>query len=89
MLPPRRKMGPASVVSVMRLLNARVAPTAPPKVVVALLLILSERATTDASEVSMVLSNVMLPALAPTPPPAPAAAVEVNVVFRPNLTASP
>ena len=52
---------PGAPVSVAKLLKARVVPTAPPKVVVALLLRVSELAVADAAEVSIVPPKRMLP----------------------------
>ncbi len=64
MLPPfmtTLPVGAGMPASVLKLLNARVAPTAPPKVVVALLLRVSERSAAAVAAVSMVLPKVMLP----------------------------
>ncbi len=64
MLPPlitTLPVGAGVPASVIKLLNARVAPTAPPKVVVALLLRVSERSAAAVAAVSMVLPKVMLP----------------------------
>ncbi len=64
MLPPlitTLPVGAGVPASVLKLLNARVAPTGPPKVVMVLLLRVSERSAAAVAAVSTVLPKVMLP----------------------------